>query len=191
MFWELDAAAGRPSRKSWNYPATFSHAVTLSKKIPVLNSPWGRDYERPSDCQRWIGQGHAKLTDAGLLFTGQFFTSVRRVMIESDPVRFDDGIVRRWVKATSGASTPSLAARDGVLICSLHGPDCSCRGTHSEKCKCGGGLIVVSPGGIPVKQLLPVKHVGIDQHVSKRRDKLVRRQPHTSKPACDSEGRTV
>lgn len=32
-------------------------------------------------------------------------------------------------------------------------------------------------GGIPVKQLKPVKQVGTGSFVSKRRDKLVRRQP--------------
>jgi hypothetical protein len=58
--------------------------------------------ERPSDCTRWIEQGHAELVDGALLFTDSFFESQRRQAIESDPIGFDDGIARRWVTRKSG-----------------------------------------------------------------------------------------
>lgn len=73
----------------------------MSKKISVLNSPWGREYERPSDCARWIAQGHAVMLDASLQFTSKFIDSVTRECLESDPTGYDDGTPRRWLKRGS------------------------------------------------------------------------------------------
>lgn len=69
----------------------------MSKKIPVANSPWGREYERPSDCARWIKQEHAALIDGILCFSEKFIQSVIRQATEADPTGFDDGTPRRWV----------------------------------------------------------------------------------------------
>ena len=41
---------------------------------------------------------------------------------------------------------------------------------------------MTSPGGIGVKQLLPVKMVGTGQHVTKIHDKLTRRQARRAVP---------
>lgn len=130
----------------------------MSKKIPVLNSPWGRDYERPSDCARWIQQGHAEMIGGALSFTEAFFKAVQRMNVEFDPVGGDDGIARRWVMTESGRPTPGEAALDGKLIGET------------------GKLIVVSPGGLAIKQLKPVNEVGTGAFVSKRHDRLERRQ---------------
>lgn len=58
--------------------------------------------ERPSDCARWIEQGHATMIDGGLAFTEKFYRSAQRHSLEYDPIGFDDGVPRRWAIADSG-----------------------------------------------------------------------------------------
>lgn len=130
----------------------------MAKRIPVLNCPFGRTHERISDCLRFIKSGDAILQDGGLEYTEQFLEYVRRMRVESDPSGANDGIVRRWTNAASGKASPGLAAVNGQLLGD-------------------GKLIVVSPGGISAKQLLPVKKVGTGKFVSKRPDPLRRRSP--------------
>jgi len=74
----------------------------MSRKIPVLNSPWGRTYERVSDCQRWIEQNHAMLIDGALSFNQSFLEGITREALEFDPVGTDDRRGRRWIPANSG-----------------------------------------------------------------------------------------
>lgn len=74
----------------------------MSKKIPVLNSPWGREYERPSDCARWIEQGHAEMIGNAMQFSEHFIESIIRQAVEFDPTGYDDGTARRWVRRDSG-----------------------------------------------------------------------------------------
>jgi|ERR1041384_6462981 hypothetical protein len=69
----------------------------MAKKIRVLNSPWGREFERPSDCERWIQQGHAAMTPEGLIFSDAFLRGQLRQAVEFDPTGTDDGVLRRWV----------------------------------------------------------------------------------------------
>jgi hypothetical protein len=140
----------------------------LSKKLPVLNSPWGRSHERISDCQRWIAKGDAVLIHGALEFTERFFKKVERDNMEFDPIGYDDGTARRWVRAESGAPCPGEMAVNGQL---LGGRDRDIPGIRARK----GKLIVISPSGIGVKQLLPVKRVGTGRFVSKRADTLMRR----------------
>lgn len=129
----------------------------MSKKIPVLNSPWGREYERPSDCQRWIQHGHAFMNGTALEFTSKFIESIMRQAAEYDPTGFDDGTARRWTRTESGSpDLPAEAALNGKLI--------------------DGRLIVTSPGGLPVLQLKPMKDVGTGRSVEHPRDELTRRQ---------------
>lgn len=130
----------------------------MSKKIPVLNSPWGREFERISDCQRWISQGHAQMVGDALSFTDAFFVKAQRESLEFDPIGFDDGVSRRWVNRESGGAIPGEAALDGQLV-----------GSQNRE-------IVTSPGGIGVKQLLPIKHVGTGSFVTKNPDKLTGRR---------------
>lgn len=93
LFVKLAASAGGPNRLAVQQPAS----PHVSKKITVTNSPWGRTHERPSDCQRWIAQGHAFMTGGNLEFTKAFVSAVTRVYIEQDPDGYDDGVPRRWV----------------------------------------------------------------------------------------------
>lgn len=143
-------------------PASYAgfHATEnphVSKKIPVLNSPWGREYERPSDCQRWIQHGHATMNGNALEFTSRFIESVMRQSAEYDPTGFDDGTARRWSRSESGSTNLcGEAALNGNLI--------------------DGRLIVSSPGGLPVLQLKRVKDVGPAKGVEHARDDLTRRQ---------------
>jgi hypothetical protein len=142
----------------------------LAKKIPVLNSPWGRPFERPSDCARWIAQGHAILSGGTLSFTEKFFKVVQRQNLEFDPVGADDGIARRWARCTSGKSTPALQAIDGQLLGVVKIKD------RDGNVQTREGKIVISAGRIATKQLLEVNHVGTGRLVSKRHDRLERRQ---------------
>lgn len=82
----------------------------LSKKLQILNSPWDRQYERISDCQRWLSQGHAVLKNGAVEFTAKFIESCTRQRLEIDPVGYDDGVSRRWVKRSSGGQ-PVLQLR--------------------------------------------------------------------------------
>lgn len=161
------AAVGRLSRQSSPSVRTDTRSVfgrtnpnPLSKKIPVLNSPWGRDYERPSDFERWRQQGHADLIDGKIVFTESFFSSVQQQSREFDPTGFDDGTLRRWVNRSAyrrdgkGVDEPAQVAINGSLI-------------DKE--------IVTSWSGHPCKQLRPIKQVGTGSFVTKNPDKLTRR----------------
>src|ERR1043166_3607669 len=104
FFLDTRRRRGRSAKPEELYNSTHI-SRSLSKKIPVLNSPWGRFFERPSDCQRWINQGHAVITDDGLMFTARFCAYARQQAVESNPVEFDDGVLRRWCRVrTSPAS---------------------------------------------------------------------------------------
>lgn len=59
-------------------PEAFSslHTIPLSKKLTVTNSPWGRSFERASDCRRWAEQGHAVINhDNSVTFSKAFLAS--------------------------------------------------------------------------------------------------------------------
>lgn len=127
----------------------------MSRKIKVLNSPWGREIERPYDCKIWCDKGLAYMTADGLMFRANYLESIRRRQAEADPTGFDDGTARRWVNRPSG--TMDLAgevALDGQLL---------------DKC------IAISPGGLDIKQLVEVKFVGTAKGVTNNPDKLTRR----------------
>lgn len=73
----------------------------MAKKIPVMNSPWGREFERPYDCKIWCDQRVAYMQDGVLIFRQQFLESQKRRKIEFDPTGFDDGTARRWTTRES------------------------------------------------------------------------------------------
>lgn len=126
-----------------------------------MNSPWGRSYERISDCQRWISQGHAALIDGALLFTDSFFLNCQQQAREANPDGFDDGVLKRWVNRQAKQSSLSDVAPAVAIAGNLIGSQ--------------GKEITTSWGRHPVKQLLPVKIVGTGSFVTKNPDRLMRR----------------
>lgn len=129
----------------------------VAKKIRVLNSPFGRDYERVSDCNRWCELGDAYMVDGQMMFRRKFVEMIQRQSVEHDPTGADDGLSRRWANRESGFPGAGAAALHGNLI--------------------NGRLIVTSPSGIPAKQLLLIEEVGTGSFVTGNPDKLTRRQP--------------
>ncbi len=132
----------------------------MSKQIFVENSPWGRKRERPSDCQRWIQQGNAFISNGKLVFTKHFCDALLRQQIETDPFGFDDGTLRRWCNSPSGKADESLV---------IFSDDDADKGEFVS-------VKALSAGGIGTKQLLPVRLVGTARGVTSNPDKLKRRQ---------------
>ena len=95
----------------------------MSKKLEVINSPWERPWEKVSDCDRWIAQGHAfSMPDGKVCFTEQFRVHIRHQMelaLPFDPSR-DDGIGRRWKKVESGV-TPVMQLMRTIIVGTGHG----------------------------------------------------------------------
>src|SRR5262245_59453337 len=84
----------------------------MAKKIRVHNSPFNREFEKPSDIQRWHRQGVVyEISGGEYAFTMAFATAIRReqTLAKSVDPGYDDGILRRWTARLSGGiSTQQL-----------------------------------------------------------------------------------
>jgi hypothetical protein len=84
----------------------------VSRKIEIINSPWGRGHERVSDCARWVECGYATIEpDGRLRFTTAYVSEVRA--IRPFDVAEHDGIERRW-RVRPSAGCPVLQLLPGV-----------------------------------------------------------------------------
>jgi hypothetical protein len=85
----------------------------VSRKIEIINSPWGRERERVSDCARWVECGCATIEpDGRLRFTAEYVSEVRAVRPFDAGER--DGVERRW-RVRPSAGCPVLQLLPGVV----------------------------------------------------------------------------
>lgn len=108
---------------------------------------------------------HGRLTAIQMLEAAELALLRSLIKKENRVSNQDDGISRRWVNRESGRTQAPAYAHNGKLLDTK---------TVDGVTTCG--LIVKSPGGLPILQLKEVKYVGTGRSVAHRRDDLTRRQ---------------